>query len=214
MSTGFSQAAASPWWPHSCVFPSWGPLCSLFFILRGFSSLIKSHILSSHGPSSGIKRLPFAEAHDSKRMRWKPRGGLKQSSRRDLASLPLLSIKAHRRAIPHSRGGAPGSPFGWKERQSHFKKARGQARILATIFANKLPQNLKPRHSVRCRAPLGWGWGCQCPSDVISFFQRQTASKPVAGLEVTPLLQLFNKLGILWGPSAKLDNTKARVSQT
>lgn len=94
------------------VFPSWGPLCSSFFILRGVSSLIKPHILSSHVSSSGIKRLPFVAAQDSKRTRWKPGGGLKQSSRRELASLPLLSIKARQRAIPHSRGGATGSPFG------------------------------------------------------------------------------------------------------
>lgn len=47
-----------PWGPHSHVFPSWGPLDSLFFILGGFSSPIKSHILSSHGSSGGTERLP------------------------------------------------------------------------------------------------------------------------------------------------------------
>lgn len=63
-------------------------------------------------------------------------------------------------------------------------------------------------HFVRCQAPPG--------ALLMSSALPKAACMPASGigLKVTSPLQLFNKLCVLWRPSAKLDNERAQVSQT
>lgn len=204
-----------PWGPHSHVFPSWGPLGSLFFILGGFSSPIKSHILSSHGSSGGTERLPAfcggsrLRENETEATRC---GDAEPETRVSIASPAVnhSTSKGH----PTLEGRGHGLPLR-AEGESHVSKGRedrpGFGRPSLRTRFQRTP-NLCTRDDTK--HPWGGGGGRQGPADAIGFFQRQAASQPAAGLKATPPLQLFNELGTLWFPSAKPDNTKARVSQT
>lgn len=121
----------------------------------------------------------------------------------------------HVKGPPHTRGAGPRAPPAGGRRDSHVSKGRkdrpGFGRPSLRTRFQRTP-NLCARDDTK--HPWGGGGGRQGPADAIGFFQRQAASQPAAGLKATPPLQLFNELGTLWFPSAKPDNTKARVSQT
>lgn len=104
----------------------------------------------------------------------------------------------------------------WEERRDKVicQKGLRTGQDVGGHHGNNLPQNPKPVHFVQCQTPQGL-YGFWCPPDVIRTSSRNSLYPTSGiGLKVTPPLPLFNKLGVLGGLGAQLDNEKVQVSQT
>lgn len=203
--SGSTQAAAGscgrPETASATRLPFRGPLRSPFPIPKapvshgGCLQGLSLHVISPAGQG-----LLFVAAGGSRRVKRNHSARKPPSGHEGTSLLLLLSVKAGQRAIPDSER-AVDSTLGWEERvtfQRHEARPGFWWPSLEITFR-------------RIQNPCTW-YNAKHPRVVASALLMSSAFPKAAcipargtGLKGTPPLQLFNELGVPWGPSAELD---------